>query len=76
MIPELNEIDLNYETVYPNRAGSLVDKNPIASIIHIPTGLHSECDYTRSWRDNKNIAIGMLTQQVFDYLQHGREDRL
>lgn len=66
MIPELNEIDLVYNNLIGNRT-DVGFENPTAIIKHIPTGLVAECNYTRSWFHNRNIALGMLTQKVFDW---------
>jgi protein subunit release factor A len=66
MLPELNEIDLEYNTIHSN-SNDFGLKNPTATVKHIPTGLTAECNYERSWMYNRKIAIGMLTQQVYDY---------
>ena len=68
MIPELYEIDLEYEIVYTD---PLLDdfglQNPTSIVKHIPTGLSASCNYERSWMYNRKIALGMLTQKVHDY---------
>lgn len=68
MIPELNECDLEYEIVYddPNVIDDFGLNNPTSIVKHIPTGLISKCNYERSWMYNRKIALGMLTQKVYD----------
>lgn len=73
MIPELNEIDLEYNTIMGN-VNDFGQDNPTAIVKHIPTGLEAECNYERSWMYNRKIALGMLTQQVHDLNVY--EDRL
>ena len=66
MLPQLNEIDLEFNNVF--HQGELnIDDKVTAIVKHIPTGLTAECDYERSWMYNRNIALGMLTQKVYDY---------
>jgi protein subunit release factor A len=66
MLPQLNEIDLEFNNVF--QQGELsVDDKVTAIVKHIPTGLTADCDYERSWMYNRNIALGMLTQKVHDY---------
>ena len=69
MIPELNEIDLEFEIVYddPLVTDDFGLQNPTAIVKHIPTGLSASCNYERSWMYNRKIALGMLTQKVHDY---------
>lgn len=70
MIPQLNEIDLEYNTIHGNM-NDFGHDNPTARVLHIPTGLTAECNYERSWMYNRKIALGMLTQQVYEYNQIG-----
>lgn len=69
MIPELNQNDLICNT-FTLKSNQSSDDNPIAVITHKPTGLVAECNYGPSYMMNKNIALGMLTQKVFDYYQN------
>lgn len=70
MIKQLNENDLVWTTV----VSDLDDyglTNPRAIVKHIPTELVAECNYERSLIYNQKIALGMLTQQVYEYSQIG-----
>lgn len=67
MIPELNEIDLEYGIIHGNIIDFGVDENPVATIKHIPSGLKAECNYSSSWVYNRKVAYGMLCQKVHDY---------
>lgn len=68
MLPQLNEDDLEYEIIYkdPNVVDDFGLQNPTAVVKHIPTGLTAHCNYERSWMYNRKIALGMLTQKVYD----------
>jgi len=63
MIPKLDETYLEYDTK-PNKSDW---KNPKTIVEHLPTGLIAECDYTIDSEINKMIALGMLTQKVYDH---------
>mgnify|MGYP003342315753 FL=1 len=69
MIPELYEIDLEYEIVHTE------SENPTSIVKHIPTGLSASCNYERSWMYNRKIALGMLTQKVHDYTMGDNNER-
>lgn len=69
--PELNEVDLEYEIIYndPNVVDDFGLQYPTSVVKHIPTGLTAQCNYERSWMYNRKIALGMLTQKVYDEIR-------
>lgn len=67
MLPELNEIDLEYDIKYGKVDGFGIGEHPTSIVTHLPTGLSVECNYERSWMYNRKIALGMLTQKVHDH---------